>query len=1511
MRQINSTPLQIILASFWISILLGACSISFQSRGWQNAFASGAELLQAKRYLDAEKSLKEAVSLCSQSEPESEGLATCLATLGLSYMAQSRYAEAENSFSQALQIFKKHDATRESIPVLSKLGDVYREEFLFDKAETTYNDCLRLEQKFGIDCSEIQNNLGQIASVKGNYQTAERYYKLALSNANNKTAREPDSYPSILNNLANVYESEGRFNESEQLHNKALKLVQKSHRDDSTEVAMILVSIAGLYVHQAKYADAESLYQKSLRILEVQLGDGHPTVAVVRNNLGNLYREQHRYVEAENEYKRALQSLSSKYGENNSQSGLVLGNLANLYQCMNRNSEAEALYKRALELRKRLYGPVHPIVAESLRSLAACYRKEERFAEAEPLLKQSLEMTKKTEGSEHPDMRYGLQTLSSMYLEQARYDEAEAYQKRALEITERVFGSEHPLTEDSLAQLAAIYIVRGRVADAEPLLQRSLKIQQKLGWSTAGDTAVLNNLASLYQSEGRLKDAETLYKQTLSILQKVEPSSTELAQVEHNLASLYERQGRYQDAEPLYSNSQAIRLKLRTDPLGGRLFARMAVALSEHIAGVEPSIAKNLSRNSLQNTTVPNLIANIKRNEATFGKNSIETGEAQLVLALRMLSLGAVEADLARSGFLKLRPLVQETINSQTAIRTSKGLRPDVGNSRLSVYDSSVMMLALACLFQDRGAINESIIAANYCMRCLRSADISTCGPNENGLLLTLANFYSMIGQGGYAEDCLGDAIARARQLNNKTLLANGLLHLSRVKLNNRDYSRAVGTANQCISEIGTDTTLQPCLADALDVMAESYSALGNNADAFLCAKKAVEVRDSVRGADQNATLSGLIVLSEQNLKQKKFAECAKNLNRANSILNTASDLPAHDTLMSEVFAVSGDLELAQGNLDTARLWYSRARDINLRLRSLDFADNVNSIAKVDALQHNMDSAASNVLWASSYLSSRFDLSFKGLSFAEQCAFVELLNQQSDMLLTICTDQKSLPKAYDYLLRWKGQLIESLRQRTALRHLAITNSELHQLVVKLSDLQSRLKRVDDSNEDPVARNETLKLIGESESLEREISEQSGFALRDPLAKSGSNLVQHLLPTSEAIIDITEYTNIMSGHVSYAAIITSHGSVSKFIGLGDAFTINKAIADWRTLVSSPVGANRSFKIENNDPPQVSRDLRMGQELKSLTALRRLIWDPIDAALTPGIHALWLCPDSSAATIPWSMFSPDHLIYTVDSPREFALFKTTRKRTSGGAKTVAHLLLAAPIHFQPPAQDLPGTLDEFDSIKSIALKARIMVEPFLGTDATADKITVTWPKSRYVHFATHGFYSGSDDEVNQKGGRGQIATQPSRSLRLWTQARADLVGSRNPLVYSGLLLAPIAGKLQMGNDKLTADDIAGLDLQKCDLVTLSACETGLGKTMNGQGVLGLRSAILSAGANNVMMSLWKVDDEATSRLMTEFYSNLIITHLPPLPALRAAQNAVRKEKEWKDPYYWAGWIVSGDN
>jgi CHAT domain-containing protein len=110
-------------------------------------------------------------------------------------------------------------------------------------------------------------------------------------------------------------------------------------------------------------------------------------------------------------------------------------------------------------------------------------------------------------------------------------------------------------------------------------------------------------------------------------------------------------------------------------------------------------------------------------------------------------------------------------------------------------------------------------------------------------------------------------------------------------------------------------------------------------------------------------------------------------------------------------------------------------------------------------------------------------------------------------------------------------------------------------------------------------------------------------------------------------------------------------------------------------------------------------------------------------------------------------------------------------------------------------------------------------------------------------------------------------------------------------------------------LSLGDIYGLSLP-VDLVVLSACRTGLGKEVRGEGLIGLTRGFMYAGSPRVVASLWQVDDEATAELMRYFYLKMFKEGMSPAAALRAAQLSVAGQRRWSSPYYWAGFVLQGE-
>jgi CHAT domain-containing protein/Tfp pilus assembly protein PilF len=217
--------------------------------------------------------------------------------------------------------------------------------------------------------------------------------------------------------------------------------------------------------------------------------------------------------------------------------------------------------------------------------------------------------------------------------------------------------------------------------------------------------------------------------------------------------------------------------------------------------------------------------------------------------------------------------------------------------------------------------------------------------------------------------------------------------------------------------------------------------------------------------------------------------------------------------------------------------------------------------------------------------------------------------------------------------------------------------------------------------------------------------------------------------------------------------------------------------------------------------------------------------------------------------------------------------------------------------PELKDLPGTKIESDSVKKILNDRGWTVKDHLQKEAAEDVIKKI-SNPQVLHIATHGYFLRDVKDTTGKvfGIESEIAKQ-------------------NPLLRSGVILsgAGISMKEGIGIDKedgiLTAYEAAGLDLTSTDLVVLSACETGLGEILNGQGVYGLQRAFLLAGAKSLVMSLWMVSDAATQELMINFYREWLKNPAGgKQKALKTAQLKLREKYE--HPYYWGPFVIVGD-
>jgi CHAT domain-containing protein len=223
-----------------------------------------------------------------------------------------------------------------------------------------------------------------------------------------------------------------------------------------------------------------------------------------------------------------------------------------------------------------------------------------------------------------------------------------------------------------------------------------------------------------------------------------------------------------------------------------------------------------------------------------------------------------------------------------------------------------------------------------------------------------------------------------------------------------------------------------------------------------------------------------------------------------------------------------------------------------------------------------------------------------------------------------------------------------------------------------------------------------------------------------------------------------------------------------------------------------------------------------------------------------------------------------------------------------------------------EELPGTKVEIENIAKILSQYHVENQVALGDSALEGNIKKI-NDFTVLHIGTHGFFSPTDFDDEKTN---------ADSIRLESNLN-------NPLLNSGLLLAGAdnafsqetllaeINALQKGSvyedGVLTAYEAMNLNLGNTDLVILSACETGLGEIRNGEGVYGLQRAFQTAGAKTIVMSLWKVSDEATQQLMEYFYLDYCKTK-NKRHAFISAQLKLRET--FSDPYYWGAFVMIGE-
>lgn len=509
---------------------------------------------------------------------------------------------------------------------------------------------------------------------------------------------------------------------------------------------------------------------------------------------------------------------------------------------------------------------------------------------------------------------------------------------------------------------------------------------------------------------------------------------------------------------------------------------------------------------------------------------------------------------------------------------------------------------------------------------------------------------------------------------------------------------------------------------------------------------------------------------------------------------------------------------------------------------------------------------------------------FAPMSEAEKSKYWDVLFprfQRFDNFAIECSKENKavLADFYDYQIATKALLLNSTNKvKEAI--FASKDATLIKDYVSWLDQKEQLARLYAYSKEELKEQKINldSLERSTNTMERKLSEQSTeFSAGYSTQKINYKDIQKLLSDTEAVVSIirlSAFDQAFTEEVKYVALIlTKSSELPKQIVLENGKQLETRYAKfYRNAIQQKIVDEYSYDQ---------------------------YWATLEPELA-GKKLIYLSPDGVYNQINLNTLrrgTGDYFINRFDLVilgNSKDLINMKKKKAVAAKKTA--LLLGFPDYGGTSIAALPGTKIELDAISKIMKTAGYQVGLF--TQKMATESTIKTVKSPTVmHIATHGYFL--EDVSRTKGSAFGINIENAND---------------NPLLRSGLLLAG-ASKTTSGalpnlgsndNGVLTAYEAMNLNLEGTELVILSACETGLGDIRSGEGVYGLQRAFLVAGADAMIMSLWKVDDAATQALMTNFYSNWV--------KLKDKQKAFKQAQlqlmtKYKEPYYWGAFVMMG--
>jgi len=1136
--------------------------------------------------------------------------------------------------------------------------------------------------------------------------------------------------------------------------------------------------------------------------------------------------------------------------------------------------------------------PTAQQVAEHPLTIAKRLRKARQFEEAEAVIDPWLAFLEQS-GQSEIGLGAALRERGFLSVDQQRYDEGLAFIERSLEIRRRVYGSRHVRVGNALADYALALNRAGRIEAANEVVDESMSIQrEQVDIPVAKIADRLGTVGVIRKAQGRLQEARDALEEAIAILDgETDRDPFQLAATLNNLAMTAWQQGDKNVALPTTARALEI-FRDELDPRHPRI-----VPLLTNLA----HLASSMDRFDEANTWLDEAESVL---DDTVGRDhpeslSIDGRRAALAMAQgqvdHAVSLwrSVVERSTALLGAQHPETLGEFESLAQALIKANRNveavdLLETTLASREAVHGRDGIQVAatlggLADAYVAVGALTKAEHSSRRAIQILESA-----GRRGGKERLDLADVLLDRGDSVEARRIVEDELAWRLERYGPEHIETAIAYKEHADLlkNLGDGVGALRSAQRALeateASLGPDS---PRRAFPLISIATSLEMLGRIDEADPAFREAVALTQR-----HGNRVDRMGVLNNLGMFLRRAGRHEEALVPLRESLEIREGTPG----VSPVRVASGRSALGLTYLEMGRVGEAEAL--------LGQA--------VQALEQNLGPHSARTLAAQTYwaralwktgaeekargaASEVFDRAVQvagtagaALSEREALAALQRSRDALEVVLTTHDERDYDTRAYAAVLATKGAVSRRILARNAM--LSAADPETAALGKDLTALRRQAAHlVMIPGDDPQRRSDELEDLGSRiDGLERQIAIRNGVPRGNPMPSVDE--ICAALPSDSTLVDWTRHA-MREGRdevFHYTAFVLSEAECRvQRIALGPAQPIDDAIAAWRARLASTMAANRIDSV--------------GREVT------RRVWDPV----APFVESrAVLAPDGPLAEIPWGALPLAESKYLIEEVELTLLQSAAEVLTPPATSRGKGALVVGGVDYGEAENEesatrngcahegwspLPATAAEATAVAALLAGQAKVLE---GAEATEEAVLSNMTGKRVVHLATHGFF----------------ATGACRAAISGTAAGA--VVGYHPLALSGVVLAGASDPPEGVEDGiLTALEVASVDLRGTEIVVLSACQTGLGEMLDGEGVLGLRRAFRTAGARHLVLSLWSVPDVATGELMRDFYKALRRRRTATAPeALRAAQlQALERARETGDsaPRDWAAFIATG--